>query len=197
LGFNASYAIGPWTLAAVVVHGWGMINSQRDTTAGLAMSNYHGRVDGALTELSYYWALGQTRIVPKLGFEYVRAETDEFQEFGGYDPVAAADASGERAHVLIGAEVGHYWILDRHVFDMSAYGKFVDNVIQNLSPIAVSANGQTVTVQGIRESTYGADTGASMSLGLTDALRLYANYDGKFRANATSQQGTVGLEVRW
>lgn len=197
LGFNASYSLGNWTLAGAVVHGWGDISSQRGTIAGIAMSNYHGELDGLLGELSYYWALGQSRVVPKLAVEYVRARTDGFQETGGFDPVAAAQASGERTRVLLGAEVGHYWIIDSKVLDVSGYGKFVDNVAQNLSPINVSANGQTITVQGIRESTYGADAGAGVSYGLNNALRLYANYDGKFRGNFTSHQGTIGLEVKW
>ncbi len=197
LGFNASYAVGPWTLAGVVVHGWGNIDSQRDTLAGFALSNYRGRVDGVLGELSYYWGLGQGRIVPKLAVEYVRAATDPFQEFGGFVPVSAAAALGERTRFLAGAEVGHYWIIDRHVLDLSAYGKLVDNVTQNLSPIAVSANGQTITVQGITESRYGADAGAGISYGLTDVLRVYASYDGKFRQNFTSHQGTAGVEVKW
>jgi uncharacterized protein with beta-barrel porin domain len=197
LGFNASYAIGAWTLAGAVVHGWGMIDSQRGTIAGLTSSNYRGRIDGALGELSYYSALGQGRVVPKIGFEYVHAETDSFQEFGGFDPVTAATATGERARVLIGAEVGHYRILDRRVLDVSAYGKFVDNVVQNFSPVTVSANGQSVVVQGILESRYGADAGAGISYGMSNSLRLYANYDGRFRANFVSHQGTAGVEVKW
>ncbi len=197
LGFNASYTLGSWTLAGAMVHGWGNINAQRGTLTGLALSSYQGRIDGALGELSYYWALGQGRIVPKLGVEYVRAESDPYTEAGGFDPVSAARATAERTRVLIGAEVGHYWVLDSHVLDMSAYGKFVDNVTQNISPVSVSANGQTVAVQGIRESVNGADAGAGISYGLTNALRVYANYDGKFRSNLVSHQGTIGLEVKW
>ena len=197
LGFNASYTLGSWTLAGAMVHGWGNINAQRGTLTGLALSSYQGRIDGALGELSYYWALGQGRIVPKLGVEYVRAESDPYTEAGGFDPVSAARATAERTRVLIGAEVGHYWVLDSHVLDMSAYGKFVDNVTQNISPVSVSANGQTVAVQGIRESVNGADAGAGISYGLTNALRVYANYDGKFRSNLVSHQGTIGLEVMW
>ena len=196
-GFNANYTVGAWTLAGAVVHGWGMIDAQRDTIAGLALSHYRGRIDGAVGELSYYWGLGESRVVPKLGVEYMRAQTDAFQETGGDVPVAAAAATGERTRVLIGTEVGHYWIIDRHVLDISGYGKFVDNVAQSISPIAVTANGQTVTVAGIVESQYGADAGAGISFGLTNALRMYANYDGKFRGNSTSHQGTLGLEVKW
>ncbi|MEW6643153.1 MAG: autotransporter outer membrane beta-barrel domain-containing protein [Pseudomonadota bacterium] len=197
LGFNASYTLGNWTMAGAVVHGWGDISAQRGTIGGLARSNYHGELDGLLGELSYYWALGQSRVVPKLAIEYVRAQTDAFVESGGFDPVAAAQATGERTRVLLGAEIGHYWIIDGKVLDISGYGKFVDNVAQHLSPITVSTNGQSITVQGIRESTYGADAGAGLSYGLTGALRVYANYDGKFRQNFISHQGTIGLEVKW
>jgi hypothetical protein len=63
--------------------------------------------------------------------------------------VAATGATVERARFLIGAEVGHYWIFDRKIFDLSAYGKFVDNVAQNFSSITVSLGTESVTAQGI------------------------------------------------
>ena len=74
----------------------------------------------------------------------------------------------QRARLLIGAEIGHYWIFDQKIFDLSAYGKFVDNVVQNFSDITVSLGVQSITFQGIGESQYGADAGASASLSLTN-----------------------------
>jgi uncharacterized protein with beta-barrel porin domain len=197
LGFNASIDKGPWTWAIALVHGFGNIHSSRDTGAGIATAGYNARIDGVLTELDYYWSIEQSRIVPKAGFEYVRASTGSFQEFGGLDPVMANGATAERARVLIGAEIGRYWIFDQKILDLSGYGKFVDNVAQNFSPTTVSLGAESITVQGIGESRYGADAGASASLSLTNALRLYANYDGKFRAASQSHQGTVGAEFKW
>jgi uncharacterized protein with beta-barrel porin domain len=196
-GFNASVDKGPWTWAIALVHGFGKINSSRDTGFGLARAGYNAQIDGALTELSYYWSMDQSRIVPKAALEYVRATTGSFQEFGGLDPLTATGASVERSRLLVGAEIGHYWIIDRKVFDLSAYGKFVDNVAQNFSSIAVSLGPQSITVQGIGESPYGADAGASASFNLSNTVRLYVNYDGKFRAALQSHQGTVGAELNW
>ncbi len=35
-------------------------------------------------------------------------------------------ANGERAMILlVGAEVGHSWIIDKQAVDVSAYGKFI------------------------------------------------------------------------
>jgi outer membrane autotransporter protein len=56
---------------------------------------------------------------------------------------------------------------------------------------------QPVSVQGIGESRYGADAGAAASLSVTNNLRFYARYDGKFREQFVSHQGTAGVEVRW
>jgi uncharacterized protein with beta-barrel porin domain len=197
IGVNASVDKGPWTWAIAAIHGFGKINSTRDTGFGFAMAGYNAQTDGALTELSYYWSMDQSRIVPKAAFEYVRASTGSFQEIGGFDPVVASSATAERARVLLGAEAGHYWIFDRKILDLSAYGKFVDNVAQNFSSISVSLGPQSITVQGIGESRYGADAGASASLSLSNTVRVYANYDGKFRAAAQSHQGTLGAEFRW
>jgi uncharacterized protein with beta-barrel porin domain len=196
-GFNASVDKGPWTWALALVRGIGNINSVRDTGLGNANATYGAQVVGALTELSYYWTLDQSRIVPKAALEYMRATTDAFQEVGGLDPVMAGGATLERSRALIGAEIGHYWIVDQKVFDLSAYGKFVDNFSQNASSVLVTLGPEAVSVQGIVESQYGADAGASASLNLTNALRVYLNYDGKFRANLQSHQGTAGVEYRW
>ena len=52
-------------------------------------------------------------------------------------------------------------------------------------------------VNGVRESTLGADAGATLSAKVTDAMRLYIVYDGRYRSNLTSHNGTVGAEFRW
>jgi uncharacterized protein with beta-barrel porin domain len=196
-GFNASVDKGPWTWAIAVVHGFGKINSSRDTGFGTASAGYDTQINGVLTEIDYYWTKDQSRIVPKGGLEYVRATTGELQEIGGLDPVRESGATLDRARLLLGAEVGHYFVFDQKILDLSAYGKFVDNFSQNFSSVLVSLGPQTITVQGIGESQYGADAGAAASLSLTDAARLYLNYDGKFRANLQSHQGTLGFEYKW
>jgi uncharacterized protein with beta-barrel porin domain len=197
IGLNASVDKGPWTWAMAVVHGFGKINSSRDTGFGTASAGYDAHIDGALTELSYYWSVDQSRIVPKAAFEYVRAVTGGFQEVGGLDPVSATGATTERSRILLGAEIGHYWIVGQKILDLSLYGKFVDNLSQDFSSTLVSLGPESITVQGIGESRYGADAGAALSLSLTDTVRLYANYDGKFRAATQSHQGTLGVEVKW
>jgi uncharacterized protein with beta-barrel porin domain len=197
LGFTASVDSGPWTWASAAVHGFGNINSRRDTGFGLAIAGYNARLDGVLSEISYYWSKDQGRLVPKAAFEYVRARTGALQEIGGLDPVMATSATVQRARLLIGAEVGRYWIFDQKILDLSAYGKFVDNVVQNFSDITVSLGSQSVTLQGIGESRYGADVGASASLSLTNTARLYVNYDAKYRAAMQSHQGTLGVELKW
>ena len=199
LGFNASVDSGPWTWAMALVHGLGNIDTRRDTGFGFgfASAGYNARLDGAISEISYYWSKDQNRIVPKAAFEYVHARTGSLQEMGGLDPVTATAATVQRARVLVGAEVGHYWILDQKILDVSAYGKFVNNLVQNFSDITVSLGSQSVTFQGIGESRFGADTGASASLSLSNTARVYINYDAKFRAASQSHQGTVGVELKW
>ncbi len=198
LGIVASYTSGAWTIAGAAVQGFGRISTNRDTGFGFATSGYSARVTGFLGELSYYYGIGDTRIVPKANIEYVRGSTATMQETGGLEPISAGPTFAERARVMFGAEVGRYWIFDQKVLDLSAYAKFVDNFHQYIAPVAVSAPfSGTITVQGIRESTYGTDFGSSASLTLTRAARIYLNYDGKYRASNSSHQGTLGLELKW
>jgi uncharacterized protein with beta-barrel porin domain len=198
IGFNASVDKGPWTWALAVVHGFGTVGSRRETFFGrIATASYNAQIDGALTELSYYWSSGQTRIVPKAALEYTRATTGAYQEVGGFDPVAASATAAERARILIGAEVGHYWIVDGKIFDLSGYSKFVDNFVQNFGASTVTLGPESIAVQGVGEGQYGVDAGASASLNVTNAVRVYINYDAKFRTAMQSHQGTLGIEFRW
>src|ERR1700722_1522839 len=198
IGFNASVDKGPWTWALAVVHGFGTVGSRRETFFGrIATASYNAQIDGALTELSYYWSSGQTRIVPKAALEYTRATTGAYQEVGGFDPVASSATAAERARVLIGAEVGHYWIVDGKIFDLSGYSKFVDNFVQNFGASTVTLGPESIAVQGVGEGQYGVDAGASASLNVTNAVRVYINYDAKFRTAMQSHQGTLGIEFRW
>ncbi|MGJ4946625.1 autotransporter outer membrane beta-barrel domain-containing protein [Bradyrhizobium sp. HKCCYLS1011] len=197
IGFNASVDRGPWTWAVALVHGVGDINSRRDTSLGAATAGYGAHLTGVLTELDYYWTFEQSRIVPKLALEYARATSSAFQETGGLDPLAASRTSLERARVLVGAEIGHYVLIDGRLLDLSAYGKFVDNFSQNLGLLTVSLGTQSIALQGLGEGRYGADAGAAASLSLSNTARLYLNYDAKFRAALQSHQGTFGVEVSW
>jgi uncharacterized protein with beta-barrel porin domain len=199
IGANFSIDKGPWTLAGAVVHGVGKVNSSRDAGANFVGASYNAAVDGGIVELDYYWMKDEFRIVPKIAVEYVQSSTAAFTEQGpAFFLVTASDATAERARALIGAEVGRYFIFDRKILDLSAYGKFVDNFYQNFSPVTVSIPGfQPVTVTGIGESRYGADAGAALSLSLSNSFRFYARYDGRFREHFESHQGTAGLEVKW
>ena len=196
-GFNASVDKGPWTWAIAVAHGFGNINSSRDTGFGIASAGYEAQIDGVLTEIDYYWTKDQNRIVPKAALEYVHSTTSAFQEMGGLDPVMEGAATVERSRFLLGAEVGHYFIFDQKILDLSAYGKFVDNFEQDFGSVLVTLGPQSISVAGIGESRYGADAGAAASLSLTNTARLYLNYDGKFRANLQSHQATLGFEYKW
>jgi uncharacterized protein with beta-barrel porin domain len=97
LGFTASVDKGPWSWALALVHGLGNIGSSRDTGLGIAVASYGNRVDGALSEIGYDWNLQQSRIVPKVDLEYVRATTGTLQEMGGLDPVTASGMTLARA----------------------------------------------------------------------------------------------------
>jgi uncharacterized protein with beta-barrel porin domain len=197
IGVNASYVNGPWAVAVAAVHGFAKISSLRSTLLGSAHADYRGSIDGVLGEINYAYSFGQSRIVPKVALEYISANTDSFAETGGFRPVSVADAHGERARVLAGAEVGHYWIIGQQAIDVSAYGKFVDNFSQNIGDVQVSLGNNAINVQGIRESRNGADAGAAASWIVSNTVRLYANYDGKFRSGFEAHQGTVGVELKW
>lgn len=113
-------------------------------------------------------------------------------------PVAGSAVTATRARVLIGSEIGHSWLVDRTIMDIAIYGRLVSNAVQNVGAIQVTDAGNVPQLAaGVRESALGADAGAALSAKLTDMVRVYAAYDGRFRGNFTAHTGTVGVEFRF
>jgi uncharacterized protein with beta-barrel porin domain len=201
VGGIVSYENGPWNINATLVRGFADVHTSRVDTGGLSSAGYQASLWGAMTELSYYWALpDNTRLVPKLTFDWMRSHTDAFTEIGGTTPIAGSAVTASRVRMLIGGELGHSWLVERHIMDASVYARFVDNLSQNIGAIQITdTTGVNLPqfVAGVRESNLGADAGATLSAKVTDAMRLYIVYDGRYRSNLTSHSGTVGAEFRW
>ena len=61
-----------------------MCTAAASTSAARRRPSYHARLWAAMAELSYYWALpDNSRLVPKLTFDWTRTRTDAFAETGG------------------------------------------------------------------------------------------------------------------
>ncbi len=206
IGALGSFEKGPWTLGLTVIHGFGDVNSSRFESGGTSTAAYHARLWGAMAELSYYVALPNNwRFVPKLTFDWLRSTTDAFAETGGTNPISGSAVTATRIRMLAGGEIGHTWLAntwlaDRQMFDFAVYARLVDNLAQNIDDLVINDTTVFTTPQlvtGVRESTLGADAGATFSVKVSQAARLYAVYDGRFRSNLTSHAGTVGAEFRW
>ena len=139
--------------------------SRRDTGFGLATAGYNARLDGVLSEVSYYWTRDRAASCRR------RRSNMSRRGPGRCRNRRPRSGGGDRRHRAARAPVDRrggrpYWIFDGKIFDVSGYGKFVDNLVQNFSDITVSQGVQSITFQGIGESRYGADAGASASLSL-------------------------------
>ncbi len=198
IGAIASFEHGPWNLGTTVVHGIADIHTSR-LDAGTSTADYDARLWAAMAELSYFWALPKnSRLVPKLGFDWTRSRTDAFTEVGGAAPFTSTSVTARRVRMLLGAEIGHSWLVDRTIMDVSAYGRLVDNLTQDIGAIQLTdAVNQPQFVSGVLESKYGADAGAALSAKVTETIRLYAVYDGRFRSNFTAHSGAIGAEFRF
>jgi uncharacterized protein with beta-barrel porin domain len=201
IGGLAAFEHGPWNLSITAVDGFGDVHSSRFNGGGFSTAAYHARLWAAMAELSYYWALpDNSRFVPKFTFDWLHSRTDSFIETGGATPVAGSAVTASRTRMLIGGELGHSWLVDRRVMDFSVYGRLVDNLEQDIGSLQVSlADGTSLPllVGGVKESHYGTDAGATLSAKVTDMMRLYIVYDGRYRANFISHTGTIGAEFRF
>lgn len=201
IGAVGAFEHGPWTLGVTVIHGFGDINTSRFESGGTSTADYYARLWGAMAELSYYVALPNNwRFVPRLTFDWLRSRTDAFREAGGTNPISGSSVTANRIRMLAGGEIGRSWLVGRQIFDFSVYARLVDNLAQNIDDIIINDTSVVTAPQfvaGVRESTLGADAGATFSVKISQVARLYAVYDGRFRSNLTSHGGTVGAEFRW
>jgi uncharacterized protein with beta-barrel porin domain len=200
VGAIAAYESGPWNFGATLIHGFAKVHSSRTDAFGTTTAAYDARLWGAMAEASYYHELpDNSRFVPKLGFDWVRSRTDAFAEIGPA-PISGSAVTSTRTRLLLGGELGHSWLWQRTIMDFLVYGRLVDNLSQKLGSVEISdPSGGTLPrlVGGVRETTYGADSGATLTAKLSDAVRVYAVYDGRFRGNFISHSGTAGVEFRW
>jgi uncharacterized protein with beta-barrel porin domain len=199
IGLNGVSEHGPWTFSAAAVYGFAAIDSDRDTSGGLATASYKARLWGGIAEASYFHAMGASRIVPKIGVDVLRVATDGFTETGGTGAASVSSQTAGRARLFAGAEVGHTWLTDRSMVDFSAYGRLVEIVWQQTPTLDITAAGGGIAsaVQGAVESRFGVDAGALASYRVSTSTRLYAGYDGRFRQNFQSHGGSLGIEFRW
>jgi uncharacterized protein with beta-barrel porin domain len=201
LGLNASYETGSWTFGAAFIHGFGSIDSARTSGPSQAVAGYGARLWGAVAEVAYFIPLpNNSRLVPKTGLDWMATRVDGFTETGGIDPVSVLDQSSNRTRLFAGAELGHSWLVGRTIFDLAAYGKVVDVVSQKAATLqlsAVTGAALPTTIQGVEESRFGFETGATGSVFVTDSARLYGIYDGKFRDGFQQHGGTLGVEFKW
>lgn len=198
IGANAAFDAGAWTFAIAGVRGFAGVDTSRPDPLGPSTASYDASIWGALAELSYLWSSGNWRVVPKAGADWTRVHADAYTETGGTTPVSAQDQTTRRTRLFGGFEVGHTWFSGNTMLDLSGYGRVVDIVSQDIGLTQLSAPGVIpVAVTGVSEARTGIDAGAAATLRLSQALRLYAVYDGRFRSNFESHSGTVGLELRW
>lgn len=201
IGLLGAFASGPWQLSTMAIYGFGRVHTEREDFGGTPTASYDAHLWAGMAEFSYYVALpNNSRFVPKLTFDGTSAHTDGFVESGGAVPIIGSAVNSSRLRMLIGAEAGHTWLWQRTIMDFLVYGRMVDNLVQNIGTLQVSdpAGGfAPQSLLGIRESTIGADAGATLSAKFTETARIYAVYDGRYRSNFISHTGTVGAEIRF
>ena len=115
-------------------------------------------------------------------------------------PVTATAQTTDRFRGFAAAEVGYSWLINKTVFDIAGYARVVDIFSQDIDSVLATATNAAALprlVPGVLDNRFEFDAGLSSSVKVSDALRLYAIYDGRFRDGFTSHAGTLGLEYRW
>ncbi|MGE3148800.1 MAG: autotransporter domain-containing protein, partial [Pseudorhodoplanes sp.] len=132
--------------------------------------------------------------------EWTQTTADNFIESGGATPVLGNAQLSQRTRLSWGAELGHTFVLERSLLDLSFTGKMIDNVSQTGGVVQISSTAGPAApriVQAANEGRYGFDATAIVSWIFAPGWRLYGLYDGRFHDGFTSNGGTVGLEVKW
>jgi hypothetical protein len=134
---------------------------------------YQASLWAAMVELSYYWSLPEnSRSQGHLRLAATR--DDAFTEIGDSTPITGSAVTATRLRLLVGAELGHSWLVDRRILDFAVYARLVDNLSQNFGTQTVLLANEPsllLLVSGVRESQLGADAGATLSAKVTDAMQ--------------------------
>src|SRR5262249_35959462 len=121
-------------------------------------------------------------------------------EAGGFLPSTIPGLTISRTRIFAGGELGNFWMIDKTMLDVSAYGRLTDVVSFNAPPFVVAAAaGSAIAqpVQPVTESRLGYETGAQASLRLSPLTRLYVASDAPLPGGYPSQGGSCGVEFRW
>ncbi len=183
-GMSGAIQTGPWTVSGAVVRGDCRTEFEPNSLSGPSTARYNGGLWGGLADLSYYVALGRMRLVPRVGTDWLRSRTDPYAEQGGLLPASVPALTISRTRIFAGGEIGQFWMLDKTMIDVSAYGRLVDIVSYNAPQFAIApAAGIAISqpIQPPTESRLGYETGAMASLRISPLARLYATYDARFR----------------
>jgi uncharacterized protein with beta-barrel porin domain len=201
VGINGSYEIGQWTVSGAAIRGLGSAGTNRFTSTGPAGTSFDADIWGATGEVNYYWALGNARVVPKLGADWLRTHSAGYTESGpSLDDASVPGATWSRTRLYAGAEIGDSFMIDKTLLDLSGYARALDSVAQNAPSLLLSSatGGELPTlIQGVPEARYGLDAGATASLRLTTLTRVYVGFDSHFRDGYQAYGGTVGGEIKW
>jgi uncharacterized protein with beta-barrel porin domain len=201
IGINGSYEIGQWTVSGAAVRGLGSAGTNRFTSTGTAGTSFGADIWGATAEVNYYWALGNARVVPKLGADWVSTHSAAYTESGpSLDDASVPGATWTRTRLFAGAEIGDSFMIDKTLLDLSGYARALDSVAQNAPSVLLSSatGGELPTlIQGVPEARYGLDAGATASLRLSALTRVYIGFDSHFRDGYQAYGGTVGGEIKW
>jgi uncharacterized protein with beta-barrel porin domain len=201
VGVNGSYEFGQWTVSGAAVRGLGSAGTNRFTSTGTAGTSFGADVWGATGEVNYYWALGNARVVPKLGADWLRTHSADYTESGpSLDAASVPEATWTRTRLFAGAEIGDSFMIDKTLLDLSGYARALDSVAQNAPSLLLSSatGGELPTlIQGVPEARYGVDAGATASLRVTALTRVYIGFDSHFRDGYQAYGGTIGGEIKW
>ena len=106
------------------------------------------------------------RLVPRVGTDWLRSRTDPYAEQGGLLPASVPALTISRTRIFAGGEIGQFWMLDKTMIDVSAYGRLVDIVSYNAPQFAIApAAGIAISqpIQPPTKSRLGYETGAMAS----------------------------------
>ncbi len=183
-----------------MIRGFADVHTARFDVGEQSSAAYQASLWAAMVELSYYWSLPENSRCSQGHLRLAATRADAFTEIGGSTPITGSAVTATRLRLLVGAELGHSWLVDRRILDFAVYARLVDNLSQNFGTQTVLLANEPsllLLVLAVRESQLGADAGATLSAKVTDAMRIYIVYDGRYRSNLTSHSGTAGAEFRF
>ncbi|HUK07771.1 MAG TPA: autotransporter domain-containing protein [Stellaceae bacterium] len=192
-------ALGSIDLDGSAGSGYYMFSTGRPTPIGPAVSSPDGYEISSALQASHSMSIGNFRVTPKLGVQFVHLTQEDFSESGagGFD-LTGSKVGTESLRPFVAASASGNWIVDGAEVTPElrlGYSREALSAVRNINVTTVS--GTPFLVFGVSPGRNEETAGAGISANTAPGIAFSANYDVAIFGNQFSQIVSAKFSARF